>query len=101
MSTNTFSFFKPHLSTTKKSLNSVIDRYHNCAQICVNQINPDGLKLMAQEKNSQQFAETHSILINKEENHRINLPRNYNLNSTAQLMCLATSKGWVEFIQSS
>jgi DNA-binding NarL/FixJ family response regulator len=57
----------------------------------------DVLKLMANGKTSQQIAETLSISFNTVETHRKNLLKKYSVNTTAQLMCLATSKGWVEY----
>ena len=55
------------------------------------------LNLIAKGRNSKQIADELNISFNTVETHRKNLLRKYNVKTAAELVCLATSKGWIIF----
>ncbi|MFW6224993.1 MAG: response regulator [Bacteroidota bacterium] len=55
------------------------------------------IKLLAKGLSSKQIAEILSISSSTVETHRKNLIAKYGINKTAELICLATAKGWVNY----
>lgn len=55
------------------------------------------LNLLAKGKSSKQIAEALSISFNTVETHRKNMMSKYAVNTTAELICMATAKGWVVY----
>lgn len=73
------------------------------AQIEANQMEkPTGrglsiLKLVSRGYSTKQIAEELSISFNTVESHRKNLFKKYSVNTMAELICLATSNGWIKY----
>jgi len=55
------------------------------------------IKLLAKGLSSKEIAEILSISSYTVETHRKNLIAKYGINKTAELICLATAKGWVNY----
>jgi DNA-binding NarL/FixJ family response regulator len=55
------------------------------------------IKLLAKGLSSKQIAEVLCISSSTVETHRKNLIAKYGINKTAELVCLATAKGWVDY----
>ncbi|MGL1901330.1 MAG: response regulator transcription factor [Fibrobacterales bacterium] len=55
------------------------------------------LQLLAQGKNSKVIGEEIGLSFHTVETHRKNMMKKYNVKSSAELMCLATSKKWITF----
>lgn len=53
------------------------------------------LRLISKGKNSRKISETLNITVNTVESHRKNLLKKYQVNTMSELICLATSKGWI------
>ena len=58
------------------------------------------INLLAKGLNSKQIAETLSISFNTVETHRKKMMSKYSVKTTAELICMATSKGWVTYTPS-
>lgn len=57
------------------------------------------LKFIGKGLSTKQIAEELSISFNTVESHRKNLMKKYEVNSMAELVCLATSKGWISYVE--
>lgn len=55
------------------------------------------LKLIGRGYSTKQIAEELSISFNTVESHRKNLIKKYQVNSMAELICLATTNGWIKY----
>lgn len=55
------------------------------------------LKLIGKGYSTKLIAQELSIAFNTVESHRKNLMKKYEVNSMAELVCLATSKGWITY----
>ncbi|MGL1934001.1 MAG: response regulator transcription factor [Fibrobacterales bacterium] len=55
------------------------------------------LQLLAQGMNSKAIGEEVGLSFHTVETHRKNMMKKYNVKSSAELMCLATSKKWITF----
>lgn len=57
------------------------------------------LKLVGKGYSTKQIADELSISFNTVESHRKNLMKKYEVSSMAELVCLATSKGWITYAE--
>jgi DNA-binding NarL/FixJ family response regulator len=55
------------------------------------------LSLISKGKSTRNIAEALSITVNTVESHRKNLLKKYQVKSMPELVCLATSKGWISY----
>ncbi len=55
------------------------------------------LNLLAKGKNSRQISDTIGLSFHTIETHRKNMMKKFGVKSSAELMCLATSKKWISF----
>jgi DNA-binding NarL/FixJ family response regulator len=55
------------------------------------------LSLISKGKSTRNIAENLKITINTVESHRKNLLKKYQVSSMPELVCLATSKGWISY----
>ena len=56
------------------------------------------LKLIAKGHTSKEIAKTLDITFNTVESHRKNMMKKHGVKTTAELVCMATSKGWISYM---